>query len=842
MAISDKQVFKNQDLVLKVSPNVDPEKFDINKYEAFLDALCGEREYQKEAVRVTLRYLLGDRYNNLKELAEENYHQNPVLQERYGSLKDFYRNLQLPDKLSCTIDLATATGKSYVLYGIARIMLAEGAVDQVLVLCPSNTIETGLTEKFRSLSADGTLKNLLPDSAKILNPGIINATQTIRKGDICIENIHATYKRTTSAIEDSLTGKGERTLVLNDEVHHMANPPARDEAIKKWKEFLLDSKYNFRYIVGDSGTCYVDNDYVADVIYRFSLRDSIENRFIKTIDYVAEDVSHSKEEKFQKIYDNHIQNKTVKYRLIKPLTILVTKDISACKKLRKDLIEFVAEKENINKETAESKILIVTSANEHKNNIPKLKDVDDKDNPIEWITSVSMLSEGWDVQNVCQIVPHEERAFNSKLLIAQVLGRGLRIPPEYKGEQPVVTVFNHDKWSGSIKHLVNEVLEIEKKIHSYVIPKDKDYNFQLHNIDYKKSEEIVETPKVTEYNFSKGFISLSSQAPQVEEETIYERVVTETRRLKETLIEFEMYSIEEVAQIVHNRYKSWDMDEGTNYAKSYPFDKILTIIKNSLRKIGEKGNLVRQENKQKILQAFGVVRRKRSKSLRYRIEAKNLAIVNTKNMDKRPLGIGALRRDGSIFYDDHSLKIGEDDDKKLLKEIIAMFEDGELHSASLIKVRNTFNFKTPLNIVFASYKPERDFIRRLVSEENSKKIDAWIKSLDVGFYSVEYSWRKGEHPKQGSFNPDFFIKIGRNILVVEIKADTDISNENRAKLKYTKQHFNRTNELQSEYKYYFKFLSPSSYDLFFHDLREGKYKTFKSKIEAKLDEPERASL
>jgi len=31
-------------------------------------------------------------------------------------------------------------------------------------------------------------------------------------------------------------------------------------------------------------------------------------------------------------------------------------------------------------------------------------------------------------------VPHEERAFNSKLLIAQVLGRGLRIPEEYKGD------------------------------------------------------------------------------------------------------------------------------------------------------------------------------------------------------------------------------------------------------------------------------------------------------------------------------------------------------------------------------------------------------------------------
>jgi len=58
MTVADKRIFKNQDLVLKVSPNIDPERFDINKYEAFLDALCGEREYQKEAIRVTLRYLL----------------------------------------------------------------------------------------------------------------------------------------------------------------------------------------------------------------------------------------------------------------------------------------------------------------------------------------------------------------------------------------------------------------------------------------------------------------------------------------------------------------------------------------------------------------------------------------------------------------------------------------------------------------------------------------------------------------------------------------------------------------------------------------------------------------
>jgi len=30
-----------------------------------------------------------------------------------------------------------------------------------------------------------------------------------------------------------------------------------------------------------------------------------------------------------------------------------------------------------------------------------------------------------------------------------------------------------------------------------------------------------------------------------------------------------MYTAEEIAQVVHNRFKSWDMDEGTNYAQNF---------------------------------------------------------------------------------------------------------------------------------------------------------------------------------------------------------------------------------------------------------------------------------
>ena len=57
-------------------------------------------------------------------------------------------------------------------------MLAEGIVDRVLVLAPSTTIEKGLTEKFRQLSADADLLRLIPEDAKIRNP---SSTLTVVK-------------------------------------------------------------------------------------------------------------------------------------------------------------------------------------------------------------------------------------------------------------------------------------------------------------------------------------------------------------------------------------------------------------------------------------------------------------------------------------------------------------------------------------------------------------------------------------------------------------------------------------------------------------------------------------
>ena len=473
------KIYKTQDLVLQVKQNYNPAKLNLKRWVDFLDVLCGDREFQKEAIRDAIIFLASGEYATIESLIKENFRKNDELQKRYKDVRDYQRSLPLPHKLSAVIDLATGTGKSYVIYGIAQIALGLGLVDKVLVLCPSLTIESGLKEKFEKLSGDDKVKATLPDNAVFKNPRIIDANSTIKNGDICVENIHAVYERTGSSINDSLKGNGERVLVLNDEVHHAYNSSSEKD-IKKWKAFLLNPDFNFKYILGFTGTAYIEDEYFNDVIYRYSIREAVNDKVVKSVDYVAKDENIDKNEKFQKIYDNHDEF-VKKYRLIKPLTILVAKDISKAKTLREDLIDFLEKREKISRKAVEKKVLIVTSHKDHKKNVLELKNVDDRENSVEWIVSVSMLTEGWDVKNVFQIVPWEDRAFNSKLLIAQVLGRGLRIPEEYKSPQPKVRVFNHDAWSRNIRGLVDEILEIEVRLTSEVLTSGEraKYHFNL---------------------------------------------------------------------------------------------------------------------------------------------------------------------------------------------------------------------------------------------------------------------------------------------------------------------------------------------------------------------------
>jgi type III restriction enzyme len=372
-----------------------------------------------------------------------------------------------------------------------------------------------------------------------------------------------------------------------------------------------------------------------------------------------------------------------------------------------------------------------------------------------------MLNEGWDVKNVFQIVPHEERAFNSKLLIAQVLGRGLRRPEGWTGEDPVVTVFNHDAWSGRIKHLVNEVLEIERRLSSSVVP-DSPYHFDLHNLDYTREESVTEYTKKGEYKLlENGYVDLPSQVEAEDISIEFERAVTGQHIKFTTRLQHKTYSAEEIAEQMYHRLKSIDEEtkdeedpkDRTSYAKKFPLEKCQEIVKASLKRRKIKSGRVTEENRQKFLQALGTLMRRSSKRVKYSLKAKALVTLNTTERQSESCSAAELRRkDKTIFYRPGTEKTLMDEQVEFFKEVID--EDGDFSGAA-VAVTKTSDFKTPMNLVIAEAGNERKFVRLLTDAANAKVVDAWIKNAPQRFYSIEYAWKKGEHPKRGEFNRTF---------------------------------------------------------------------------------------
>ena len=110
----------------------------------------------------------------------------------------------------------------------------------------------------------------------------------------------------------------------------------------------------------------------------------------------------------------------------------------------------------------------------------------------------------------------------------------------------------------------------------------------------------------------------------------------------------------------------------------------------------------------------------------------------------------------------------------------------------------------------------------------------------VSFYWFPYSYKPGEkastHVKRENFNPDFFLKrqSKNEVFVVEIKADGDTDQKNRAKYRDCKEHFEILNgklkEIKIDWTYYFYFLSPEDNTEFFQMIRDEQYKDWKSTL------------
>ncbi|MGC4033095.1 MAG: DEAD/DEAH box helicase family protein [Tepidisphaeraceae bacterium] len=138
-------------------------------------------------------------------------------------------------------------------------------------------------------------------------------------------------------------------------------------------------------------------------------------------------------------------------RRVKPFMLVVAKDTehaNALVKLMEDEAFFGGQ--------YKGKVITVhsqTKGEEKDDIVQQLLTVEDPNNPVEIVVHVNMLKEGWDVTNLYTIVPL--RTANSRTLVEQSIGRGLRLPYGKRTGVAAVdrlTIVSHDKFQEIIDH------------------------------------------------------------------------------------------------------------------------------------------------------------------------------------------------------------------------------------------------------------------------------------------------------------------------------------------------------------------------------------------------------
>ena len=131
--------------------------------------------------------------------------------------------------------------------------------------------------------------------------------------------------------------------------------------------------------------------------------------------------------------------------IVKPFMLIVAKDTDHANTLAK-----LIEDDSFFSGRYKGKVVTVHSnlrGEERDETVQQLLSVENRDNPTEIVIHVNMLKEGWDVTNLYTIVPL--RAANSKTLVEQSIGRGLRLPYGKRvGVASVdrLTIVSHDRF------------------------------------------------------------------------------------------------------------------------------------------------------------------------------------------------------------------------------------------------------------------------------------------------------------------------------------------------------------------------------------------------------------
>jgi len=403
-----------------------------------------------------------------------------AVRSEFETVEDFEREFP-----SLCFALATGVGKTRLMGAfISYLHLAEG-VQHFFVLAPNLTI-------YNKLIADFT-----PNTPKYVFRGIGEFSTnppTVITGD----NYESGFGvRGTRLFDDCIHINIFNISKINSEVRGGKSP-----RIKRLSEYigqsyfeylaglddlvmLMDESHRYRATAGVrainelrpilglelTATPQVEKgrstEPFRNVIYSYPLSAAMNDGFVKepavatreNFDsgaYTPEGLEKVKLEDGVRIHENtkvelEVYARNNDRELVKPFMLVVAADTAHA-----DVLQGVIESDTFFEGRYKGKVIQVHSnirGEEKDDVVQQLLTVEDPDNPVEIVIHVNMLKEGWDVTNLYTIVPL--RAANSRTLVEQSIGRGLRLPYGKRAGVAAVdrlTIVSHDRFQEIVDH------------------------------------------------------------------------------------------------------------------------------------------------------------------------------------------------------------------------------------------------------------------------------------------------------------------------------------------------------------------------------------------------------
>ena len=407
-------------------------------------------------------------------------------------------NMGFPGKrkpLHLLFNMATGSGKTLIMAGLILYLYEHGYRNFLFFVNADNIIEKTKDNFLNANSSKYLFNKSIYFKSKQVTVAEVENFEGVNENDINIRftTIQKLHSDLTTEKENALTFddfKKKKIALLSDEAHHMnvstrtqmeldltggkpsqAEKPTWENTVEKIcnandDNLLLEFTATF-----DDKTSAIVEKYWNKVIYRYDLVQFRNDKYSKDIEIVRTDFSLEGRILQAIILNHYKESVAAAYKIqLKPVILFKGKTISDSEKNKADFHKLMDnltrndidrirrsevpiikqafrffDKHNISSERLtrdlktdfqEKYCLAVNSKIEREKYQVEVNRLEEKDNPIRAIFAVQMLSEGWDVLNLFDIVrcydtgsTGHNKIGKTTIAEAQLIGRGARYYP-----------------------------------------------------------------------------------------------------------------------------------------------------------------------------------------------------------------------------------------------------------------------------------------------------------------------------------------------------------------------------------------------------------------------------